>query len=61
MDIKQHLKVEKSLYENIGKEKIEKIVNEVTNVILQNKLDVTPNTLEDILLYIKNKILITKI
>ncbi|MEG0872949.1 MAG: hypothetical protein RSG48_03185 [Clostridia bacterium] len=61
MDIKQHLKAEKSLYENIGKEKIEKIVNEVTNVILQNKLDVTPNTLEDILLYIKNKILITKI
>ncbi len=61
MNIENYTKLKEELEENIGKEKLEKIANEITETIKKNNLDVTPNAMLDIFNYIRLKILISKI
>lgn len=61
MKIENYTKLKEELEENIGKEKLEKIANEITETIKKNNLDVTPNAMLDIFNYIRLKILISKI
>ena len=61
MNIENYIKLKEELEENIGKEKLEKIANEITETIKKNNLDVTPNAMLDIFNYIRLKILISKI
>lgn len=61
MNIENYTKLKEELEENIGKEKLEKIANEITKTIKKNDLDVTPNAMLDIFNYIRLKILISKI
>ena len=61
MKIENYTKLKEELEENIGKEKLEKIANEITETIKKNNLDVTPNVMLDIFNYIRLKILISKI
>ena len=61
MNIENYTKLKEELEENIGKEKLEKIANEITETIKKNNLDVTPNAMSDIFNYIRLKILISKI
>ena len=61
MNIENYTKLKEELEENIGKEKLEKIANEITETIKKNNLDFTPNAMLDIFNYIRLKILISKI
>ena len=61
MEVENFIKIKKELEENIGKEKLENIANEITTIIKKNCLDCSSNAMQDIFTYILLKILISKI
>lgn len=61
MKLDNFCKLKTELEENIGKEKIENITNEITQIIKKNDLDVTPNAMSDVFEYVRLSILISKI
>ena len=61
MEIEECLKLKNNLEKEFGKEKLEKIANEITETLQKNNLDVTPNAMIDIFNYIRLKIHLSKI
>ncbi len=61
MDVNSYVLLEKNLFSEIGKEKVEKVVDDLIKIIVANNFDSTPTTLEEILNYTKQTILLRKI
>lgn len=61
MNVNNYILLEKSLFSEIGKEKVEKVVDDLIKIIVENNFDSTPTTLEEILNYTKQTILLRKI
>lgn len=61
MKIEEYIILKRELEENIGKEKIKNITDEITQIVTKNNLDVTPNVIKDLFKYIRLNIFISKI
>lgn len=61
MNIDQYYVMRSRLFKEVGKERTEKIVDEITQIIRSNNLDVTPTTLSEILTYVEKTIQLQRI
>ncbi len=61
MSISECSKLEKDLEDAFGRDVLQKITIEVTDILVKNKLDSTPNVLNDVFNYIRLSVLISKI
>lgn len=61
MEIEEYINLKTGLEENIGKEKLENITNEIAKIIKENNLSYTPNVMSDVFKYVRLNILTSKI
>lgn len=60
MEVREHIKLENWLFQKLGEKRVNEIANLLIEDITKYNLDVTPITLEEVFIYVKNIILLRK-